>query len=49
MCMLQVDFCIITDKSEPYPALNSLIATLTTGPVGPSDRIGYSNITLIMR
>lgn len=36
-------------RSEPYPELQSVVATLSTGPVGPSDRINYSNPELIMR
>jgi len=39
----------IYNKSEPYPELQSLVATLSTGPVAPSDKIGYSNKSLIMR
>lgn len=34
---------------EPYPELESVIATLSTGPVGPGDKIGFMNRTVIMR
>eukprot|EP01120_Amphizonella_sp_Union-15-10_P008061 TRINITY_DN2821_c0_g1_i1.p1 TRINITY_DN2821_c0_g1~~TRINITY_DN2821_c0_g1_i1.p1 ORF type:complete len:734 (+),score=155.15 TRINITY_DN2821_c0_g1_i1:26-2227(+) len=34
---------------EDYPELESAVATYSTGPVAPSDRIGYSNVELIMR
>jgi len=37
------------DLSEPYPELQSVAATLSTGPVGPSDRIGHADRDLIMR
>jgi len=37
------------NRSELYPELQSLVATLSTGPVAPSDKIGHSNRTLIMR
>ncbi|XP_059175515.1 uncharacterized protein LOC131955424 [Physella acuta] len=35
--------------TEPLTELNSLLATLSTGPVGPGDGIGYINLTLLMR
>ncbi|XP_067662761.1 uncharacterized protein [Haliotis asinina] len=35
--------------TEPYTELNALVATLSTGPVGPSDMIGKFNKTIIMR
>ncbi|XP_071115644.1 uncharacterized protein [Haliotis cracherodii] len=38
-----------TDRTEPYPELNALVATLSTGPVGPSDMIGKFNKTIIMK
>lgn len=34
---------------EPYPELEVAIATLSTGPVGPGDKIGLANGTIIMR
>lgn len=33
---------------EPYPALETYVAALSGGPVGPSDQIGTENKTLIM-
>lgn len=36
-------------KSEKHPHLQTVVAALSTGPVGPSDKIGYSNISLINR
>ena len=39
----------LTGKSEPYPELQAVVATLSTGPVGPSDKIGCSDAKLIMR
>ncbi|XP_048245597.1 uncharacterized protein LOC124128193 [Haliotis rufescens] len=35
--------------TEPYTELNALVATLSTGPVGPSDMIGKFNKTIIMK
>ncbi len=35
--------------SEPYTELQSAIATLSTGPVGPGDCIGCMNKEVIMR
>ncbi|ESO98846.1 hypothetical protein LOTGIDRAFT_231210 [Lottia gigantea] len=37
------------NMTETHPDLEAAVATLSTGPVGPSDRIGYSNVTLIMK
>ncbi|XP_055899050.1 uncharacterized protein LOC106071759 isoform X1 [Biomphalaria glabrata] len=37
------------NKTEPQTRLNSLIATLSTGPVGPGDGIGFINTTVLMR
>ena len=34
--------------TEGYPALETYVAVLSTGPVGPSDQIGTANKTLIM-
>ncbi|RUS92230.1 hypothetical protein EGW08_000083, partial [Elysia chlorotica] len=36
-------------KSEPYPTLQAAVATLSRGPVGPGDKIGGTNRTLLMR
>eukprot|EP01006_Ploeotia_vitrea_P025487 TRINITY_DN58345_c0_g2_i1.p1 TRINITY_DN58345_c0_g2~~TRINITY_DN58345_c0_g2_i1.p1 ORF type:complete len:748 (-),score=61.40 TRINITY_DN58345_c0_g2_i1:94-2337(-) len=35
--------------TEPFPALQSAVSSLSHGPVAPSDGIGDSNATLIMR
>ncbi|XP_046560808.1 uncharacterized protein LOC124269818 [Haliotis rubra] len=35
--------------TEPFTTLNSAIATLSTGPVGVSDMVGYMNKTLVMK
>ncbi|CAL1533730.1 unnamed protein product [Lymnaea stagnalis] len=37
------------DKTENKTRLNCVLATLSTGPVGPGDGIGYVNKTLLMR
>ena len=37
------------EKTEPNPAFQAAVSLLSTGPVGPSDRIGYSNVDLINR
>ena len=37
------------NASEPMSELECAIATLTTGPVGPGDRLGYMNRSIIMR
>ncbi|XP_061187986.1 uncharacterized protein LOC133196052 [Saccostrea echinata] len=34
-------------KSEPYTRLNALVATLSTGPFGPSDMSGHMDFDLI--
>jgi len=34
---------------EPNPVLETLVAALSTGPVGPSDSVGNLNYSLIMR
>lgn len=41
--------CVSVDLTEPYPQLESVVATLSTGAVAPSDRIGFSDKKLIMR
>ena len=37
------------NASDPLIELESAVATLSTGPVGPGDRLGYMNKTIIMR
>ncbi|KAK6165976.1 hypothetical protein SNE40_022775 [Patella caerulea] len=37
------------NRSEPNTALQAMIATMSTGPVGPSDKIGTTNVTLLLR
>lgn len=45
----------VTQPGNPYarkeinPPLQSVVATLSTGPVGPSDMLDHANATLIMR
>ncbi|CAC5388315.1 unnamed protein product [Mytilus coruscus] len=36
-------------KTEPSPALQSVVSTLSTGPVGPGDKINMVNKTVLMR
>ncbi|VDI03306.1 Hypothetical predicted protein [Mytilus galloprovincialis] len=36
-------------KNEPSPALQSVVSTLSTGPVGPGDKINMVNKTVLMR
>ena len=33
---------------EPYPELQTAVALLSAGPVGPGDKIGSANKTLLM-
>lgn len=35
-------------QGEPYPELQAAVATLTTGPVGPSDKIGRPGLLLFI-
>jgi len=37
------------DSYEPAPALEAVVATLSTGPVGPSDAIGNTDVDLLSR
>ncbi|KAH9500570.1 hypothetical protein Btru_072295 [Bulinus truncatus] len=37
------------NKTEPQPELQILLSTLSTGPVGPGDGIGFINLTVLMR
>lgn len=34
---------------EPNAELESLVSTLSTGPVGPGDKIGLVNQTVVMK
>lgn len=36
------------DTREPYPLLEALVATLSTGPVGPGDKINDTDVLLMM-
>lgn len=49
--LMQVLYCCqcIADKSEPNSVLQSVVATLSTGPVGPGDKINHSDVKLIMK
>lgn len=40
---------ILSGKTEPSPALQSVVSTLSTGPVGPGDKINMVNKTVLMR
>ena len=40
---------VVVGKSEPFPALENVVSLLSTGPVGPSDKINCSDVKLIMR
>lgn len=40
---------LLSEKTEPNTRLQALIATLSTGPVGPGDGIGFINKTLLMK
>jgi hypothetical protein len=42
-------FCLLIEKQELWPALQIAVATLSMGPVGPSDMIGATNKDLLMR
>ena len=44
----QPDCKKFSNMNEDYPALETYVAVLSTGPVGPSDQIGTANKTLIM-
>ncbi|KAJ8299893.1 hypothetical protein KUTeg_021412 [Tegillarca granosa] len=35
--------------TEPYPSLEALVATLSTGPVGPGDKINSTDVDMLMR
>lgn len=38
----------LSDSREPYPILEALVATLSTGPVGPGDKINDTDVLLMM-
>ncbi|KAJ8303092.1 hypothetical protein KUTeg_019488 [Tegillarca granosa] len=40
---------VLPEGIEPYPALHALVSTMSTGPVGPGDKIGSTNVTLLNR
>ncbi|KAJ8299957.1 hypothetical protein KUTeg_021476 [Tegillarca granosa] len=35
--------------TEPYPSLEALVATLSTGPVGPGDKVNSTDVEMLMR
>ncbi|OWF39492.1 uncharacterized protein LOC110464957 [Mizuhopecten yessoensis] len=37
------------DITEPYPALQSLVSTLSKGPVGPGDKLNATNREVLLR
>ena len=37
-----------SERSEPNWKLNAVVSTLSTGPVGPSDMIGGTNVDMLM-
>ena len=37
------------DITETHPELGVVVATLSTGAVAPADKIGYTNVTNLMR
>ena len=37
------------NATELSPEINAVVSVLTTGPVGPGDKMGFMNRTLIMR
>lgn len=39
----------IADRSEPNWKLNAVVSTLSTGPVGPSDMVGATNVFVLMK
>ncbi len=53
--LIVIGFClfvclfVFSGKTETNPQLQSVVATLSTGPVGPSDMLDHTNATLIMR
>jgi len=40
---------LLPDKIEENPKLQAVVSLLTTGPVGISDRIGYTDVDLVRR
>ncbi len=53
-CLVSIISCCgfttrLAGKSEPYSELQSVVASLSAGPVGIGDGVGKSNASLIMR
>ena len=40
---------MFVELKETHPELEIAVATLSTGPVAPADKIGYTNVTSLMR
>lgn len=38
-----------SDLTEPNWKLNAVVSTLSTGPVGPSDMVGATNVEMLMK
>ena len=36
-----------SDRTEVSPMLEAVVSLLSAGPVGPSDRLGYTNATIL--
>ena len=51
LCSFQLSFFhfLFSEKKEPYPAFQSLVASLTAGPVAFADGIGKTDKDLLMR
>ena len=43
------DVFLFPTETEAYPQLQSIVSSLTAGPVGPGDMVGGTNKTLLMR
>ncbi|KAL4218854.1 hypothetical protein ACF0H5_021442 [Mactra antiquata] len=39
----------IYNRTEPNWKLNAVVSTLSTGPVGPSDMVGATNVSMLMK
>ena len=48
-CLDAILMHLIWSGREAHPALQAVVATLSTGPVGPGDMINGTNATLLMR
>lgn len=46
--IFKVIYCSLSDTREPYSLLEALVATLSTGPVGPGDKINDTDVLLTM-